>query len=111
MNERQRDILMQAISLLREGMGSTGTGTLHYHKMRDAIELLAPLTKPAMFPGGTVLKDSYRTAKNGKLMCQCGHENVRHWYLKWDRATDETFTVSWDCRDCSCLRFQRERGY
>lgn len=33
----------KAISLLREGMESTGTGTLHYHKMRDAIEILTPL--------------------------------------------------------------------
>lgn len=30
----------RVIALLREGMDSTGTGTLHYHRMRDAIELL-----------------------------------------------------------------------
>lgn len=30
-----------AIVLLREGMESTGTGTLHYRKMKDAIELLS----------------------------------------------------------------------
>ncbi len=31
----------KAVKLLREGMDSTGTGTLHYHRMRDAVELLA----------------------------------------------------------------------
>lgn len=112
MSERQKDVVKQAISLLREGMKSTGTGTLHYHKMQDAVKLLALLTKPATFAGhGTVLKDSYRTSKNFHLICQCGHENGRHWYYKMlNRVTEESGTVSWDCRDCECQRFQTGMG-
>lgn len=33
-------MIRQAISLLREGMATTGTGTMHYRKMREAVDLL-----------------------------------------------------------------------
>lgn len=33
----------RCISILEEGMDSTGTGALHYHRMQVAVELLAPL--------------------------------------------------------------------
>lgn len=101
------DKIKQAIELLREGMASTGSSTLHYQKMRDAVELLVPSKRVSSSLDGRVLKDSYRTAKNYNLVCECGHKNGRHWYLKLDRATDKSVTASWDCRDCKCPRFNR----
>lgn len=42
-NKDDHSAVDRAIAVLREGMESTGTGTLHFQKMREAVELLTPL--------------------------------------------------------------------